>query len=138
MGKKIDGGTVVVDGKGNMKQLNKRAGQNLKGFNTLDKNAPFIALCRKLCRILSVINPFGGNPSSLLKLLHITHIVYKAFKNAYYSQLVWAATNECLLSFCRKVHVYQVAFSSLTVHISLVFSPKSIVSSNRQKKKKKY
>ena len=39
MGKKIDGGTVVVDGKGNMKQLNKELNKTSKGFNTLDKNA---------------------------------------------------------------------------------------------------
>ena len=39
MGKKIDGGTVVVDGKGNMKQLNKELDKTSKGFNTLDKNA---------------------------------------------------------------------------------------------------
>ena len=39
MAKKIDGGTVVVDGKGNMKQLNKELDKTSKGFNTLDKNA---------------------------------------------------------------------------------------------------
>ena len=39
MGKKIDGGTVVVDGKGNMKQLNKELDKTSKGFNTLDKNS---------------------------------------------------------------------------------------------------
>ena len=34
MAKKIDGGTVVVDGKGNMKQLNKELDKTSKGFNT--------------------------------------------------------------------------------------------------------